>query len=494
MHTADTAPTGTAPAPHAASHDDPDPDAGPRRSWAVLALALTAQILVVLDISVVNTALPAIGQSLRLGSSDLQWLVTAYLLLSGGGLLLGGRIADLLPRRRVFLTGMTIFTGASLFSGFANNAAELIAARATQGLGAAVMTPAALSLVMTTYSGAQRTKGLALWGAVGSLGVAAGVLFGGALTTWAGWQLIFWVNVPVGVVALALGLKVLPRDRTARADLAQFDLPGALTVIGGLGALMYGLASTSAHGWLSARALVAFAASAVLLTAFVRIEKGAARPLVPPHTWKVTTLVSGTTVMLGATALLVGTVFLTSIFFQSVMGYSALRAGIAFLPLALAITAGTHLAGKLLTSTSPRIIAAGGLTLVTAGAALLSLVGSDAHFATDLLPGMLVLGFGVGVVFVAVAVTAMAGIPAQHAGMASGFLMTGHEVGAALGVAVLSAVATAAGSLTDPAGVVDGFTAAFVAAAVLAAVVGVVAYLRMPAARMGGAAAMHMHH
>ena len=198
--------------------------------------------------------------------------------------------------------------------------------------------------------------------------------------------------------------------------------------------------------------------------------------------------------MLGATALLVGAVFLTSIFFQTVMGYSALRAGVAFLPLALAITAGTHLASKLLAKTSPRNIAAGGLTLVAAGAALLSLVGSDARFATDLLPGMLVLGFGVGLVFVAVAVTSMAGIPAQHAGMASGFLMTGHEVGAALGVAVLSAVATAAGSLTDAAGVVDGFTAAFLAAAVLAVGFGVVAYLRMPAARMDGAAAMHMHH
>jgi hypothetical protein len=198
--------------------------------------------------------------------------------------------------------------------------------------------------------------------------------------------------------------------------------------------------------------------------------------------------------MLGATALLVGAVFLTSIYFQTVMGYSALRAGVAFLPLALAITAGTHLASKLLTRTSPRNIAASGLTLVTAGAALLSMAGSHAQFATDLLPGMLILGSGVGMVFVAVAVTAMAGIPAQHAGMASGFLMTGHEVGAALGVAVLSAVATAAGSLTDPAGVVDGFTAAFLAAAVIAAAVGVVAYVRMPAARMTGAAAMHMHH
>lgn len=495
MHAAETAPATTAPhpTPHAAPHGDQETDTGPRKSWAVLALALTAQILVVLDISVVNTALPAIGESLRLGSSDLQWLVTAYLLLSGGGLLLGGRIADLLPRRRVFLTGMTIFTGASLFSGFAGNGGELIAARGTQGLGAALMTPAALSLLMTTYSGAQRTKGLALWGAVGSLGVAAGVLFGGALTTWAGWQLIFWVNVPIGVVALALGLKVLPKDVIARAGFAQFDVPGAVTVIGGLGVLMYGLAATSAHGWLSVRALVAFAASAVLLTAFVHIEKRAARPLVPPHTWKVGTLVSGTSVMLGATALLVGAVFLTSIFLQTVMGYSALRAGVAFLPLALAITAGTHVASRLLARTPPRNIAASGLTLVAAGAGLLSLVGSDAEFATDLLPGMLILGTGVGLVFVAVAVTAMAGIPAQHAGMASGFLMTGHEVGAALGVAILSAVATTAGSLTDPAGVIDGFSTAFVAAALLAAAVGVVAYLRMPAARMTGAAAVHMH-
>jgi EmrB/QacA subfamily drug resistance transporter len=497
MHTADVAPTTPDQRPHPGhhrpAHPATQPDTGVRKSWAVLALALTAQILVVLDISVVNTALPAIGASLRLDSGDLSWLVTAYLLLSGGGLLLGGRIADLLSRRGVFLTGMAVFTGGSLCSGLAGSAAELIAARATQGLGAALVTPAALSLVMTTYAGAQRTRGLALWGAVGSLGIAAGVLLGGALTTWAGWQLIFWVNVPIGVVALALGLKVLPRETTVRASLSQFDLPGALTVIGGLAALMFGLASASGHGWGSVRVLTAFAASAALLTAFVRVERRAARPLVPPHTWKVTTLVSGTTVMLGVTALLVGTVFLSSIFFQTVLGFSALLAGVAFLPLALAVAAGTHIASKLLARTSPRSIAAGGLGLATAGAVLLSMVGSDPHFASDLLPGLVVLGFGTGLVFVAVSVSAMAGIPAQHAGMASGFLMTGHEVGAALGVAVLSAVATGAGSLTDPAGVVAGFSAAFVAAAVLAVLVGIVAWLRMPAARMTGSAAMHMH-
>jgi EmrB/QacA subfamily drug resistance transporter len=470
-----------------------EPDNGPHRSWAVLALALAAQVLVVLDISVVNTALPSIGRSLRLQSSDLQWLVTAYLLLSGGGLLLGGRIADLLPRRRVFLTGLSVFTVASLLSGFAGGAATLIAARAGQGLGAALMTPAALSFIMTTYSGAQRTRGLALWGAVGSLAIAGGVLLGGALTTWAGWQLVFWINVPIGAVAVLVGWKILPKDTTARAGLTQFDLPGAVTVIGGLAALMFALGGTAAHGWLSTRTLVSLAASAALLTAFVLIERRAPRPLVPPHTWKVTNLVSGTTVMLGVTGLLVGTVFLCSVFFQTVLGFSALVAGLAFLPLALAITVGTHVAGRLSTRLAPRTIAALGLLLTAAGAALLSTASGAARFAPDLLPGLLVLGLGAGMVFVSVSVSSMAGIPAQHAGLASGFLMTGHEVGAALGVAVLSAVATSAGSLTSPAGVVAGFSRGFVAAAVIAAFVAVVAFVRMPSTRVTGGAHMHMH-
>jgi EmrB/QacA subfamily drug resistance transporter len=470
------------------------PDTGPRRSWAVLALALTAQVLVVLDISVVNTALPSIGRSLRLESSDLHWLVTAYLLLSGGGLLLGGRIADLLPRRRVFLTGMTLFTVASLLSGFADGATELIAARAGQGLGAALMTPAALSIIMTTYSGAQRTRGLALWGAVGSLAIAGGVLLGGALTTWGGWQSVFWINVPIGAIALVVGWTILPKDTTGRADLRQFDVPGAATVIGGLTAVMFALGGTSAHGWLSARTLVALVASGVLLTAFVLIEQRAARPLVPPHTWKVATLVSGTTVLLGVTGLLVGSVFLCSVFFQTVLGYSALQAGVAFLPLALAITVGTHVAGRLAARLAPRAIAALGLAVTATGAALLSTASGNARFAPDLLPGLLVLGVGVGMVFVAVSVSAMDGIPAQHAGMASGFLMTGHEIGAALGVAVLSAVAATAGSLTSPAGVAAGFSRGFVAAAAIAVVALVVAWVRMPSTRVaGGGGQLHMH-
>ena len=219
--------------------------AGPTKSWALLAVALAAQILVVLDISVVNTALPSIGRALHLEGGQLQWLVTAYLMMSGGGLLLGGRIADLLSRRRVFLTGLTLFTIASLVSGFADSGSQLIAARAVQGLSAALLTPSALSLIMTTYAGAQRKTALAMWGAVGSLGVAAGVLLGGALTTWAGWQAIFWVNVPIGVVALLVGRHVIAKDTTPRPSVRDFDLPGAVAVIGGLAALIYGVSGTT---------------------------------------------------------------------------------------------------------------------------------------------------------------------------------------------------------------------------------------------------------
>src|SRR4051794_7392055 len=261
-HTPGEAMSSTAPDVHTATGATTgQSDDGPRRPWTVLALMLTAQILVVLDISVVNTALPTIGRSLHLASSDLQWMVTAYLLMSGGGLLLGGRIADLLPRHRVFMTGMFVFTAASLVSGFASSASEIVLARGTQGVGAALMTPAALSLFMTTYSGAQRTKALTLWGAVGGLGIAAGVVVGGALTTWAGWQSIFWVNVPIGVIALGVATKVLPRPSTTPARLARFDLAGAATAVGGLAALMFALAGAPSHGWFSARTITALVVS-----------------------------------------------------------------------------------------------------------------------------------------------------------------------------------------------------------------------------------------
>jgi EmrB/QacA subfamily drug resistance transporter len=464
-----------------------------RKSWALLGVALAAQILVVLDISVVNTALPSIGRSLSLDGSQLQWLVTAYLMMSGGGLLLGGRIADLLSRRTVFLTGLALFTTASLLSGFAETGGQLVATRSIQGLSAALLTPSALSLIMTTYAGAQRKTALAMWGAVGSLGVAAGVLLGGAITTWTSWQFIFWVNGPVGLVALLVGTRIIAKDKAARPTLGAFDLPAAATVIGGLAALIYGLGGTATHGWWSLHTALAFVASFGLLVTFLKLEQRAARPLFPPHVWKLDSLVSGTAVMLGVTGILVGTVFLTSIFLQTVLGFSALRTGLAFLPFALAITAGTVVARHLLAHVSPRTIATIGLVITVAASLLLSTATGGAQYAGDILPGLAALGLGVGMVFVPVSVTSMAGIPASHAGVASGFLMTGHEIGAALGVAVLSAVASTAGSLTTSVGAADAFSRGFVGAAVMGGVVAVFALLRMPATPATGGGTMHMH-
>lgn len=463
-----------------------------RQPWTVLALALVAQVLVVLDISVVNTALPTIGRSLDLQSSDMQWMVTAYLLMSGGGLLLGGRIADLLPRRRIFMTGMFFFTAASLLSGFATSAGELIAARGAQGVGAALMTPAALSLIMTTYQGPQRARGLALWGAIGGLGIAAGVVVGGALTTWAGWQAIFWVNVPVGAVALVVAARVLPHQPVAARRFAQFDVAGAATVVSGLGILMFAISGTETYGWASARTLVALAAAAVLLVGFVFVERRSAQPLVHPHTWSIKPLVSGTVVMLGVTGVLVGAVFLGSIFMQTVLGFSALEAGLGFLPLAAALVVGTHVAAHVGGHAAARVVAGIGLVVTSVGAVLLSRASADASYLANLLPGLVVLGFGAGMVFVAVSGSAMGGIPDEHAGMASGFMMTGHEVGAALGVAVLSAIATSAGALTTIDGAANAFSRGALGAALIAVAFAAFAVVRMPATR-GGGGHLHMH-
>jgi EmrB/QacA subfamily drug resistance transporter len=464
-----------------------------RRPWTVLALAVAAQVLVVLDISVVNTALPTIGRSLDLDGSALQWLITAYLLTSGGGLLLGGRIADVFARKHVFLTGVTIFTIASMTSGLATNIGVLVAARAGQGVGAALMTPAALSLIMTSYSGTQRAKALALWGAIGSMGIAAGVLLGGALTTWFGWRMIFWINVPVGFGVLFAGLVVLPARSVDRAAARRLDLPGAAAVVAGLGALVFGIESITSHGTTSPITAAAFVAAAVLLAAFVRIERRASTPLVPPHAWRMRPLVSGTATIAGITAVLVGVIFLTSIFCQTVLGYSALRTGIALVPIAVALAAGTHVARHLMARTSARHVAAGGLVVAAVGAFLLQHGTGSSSYVTGVLPGLIVLGAGSGVVFVAVFISASAGIPPEHAGTASGLVMTGHEIGAALGVAILAAVATGAGDLATADGAATGAGRGFAVAGALALGVAALAATAMSKSRDLGAVEGHMH-
>jgi MFS family permease len=313
------------------------------------------------------------------------------------------------------------------------------------------------------------------------------------VTTWSSWQFIFWINGPIGLVALVVGHRTIAKEQVTRASLAAFDLPGATTVLVGLASLVYTLGATETHGWWSLRTVAGLAVSLVLLMTFLRIERRAPQPLFPPHVWKLDALVSGTAVMLGITGILVGAVFLASIFLQTVLGYSAIRTGVAFLPFALAITVGTVLARHLLAHLAPRTVAAFGLVMTGAAAALLSVASADAGYVIDLLPGLVAMGIGVGMVFVPVSVTSMAGIPSSHAGVASGFLMTGHEVGAALGVAVLSAVASTAGSLATLDGAADAFSRGFVGAAVIAGAVALFALRRMPAGRITGGVA-HMHH
>jgi MFS family permease len=376
------------------------------RPWGPMLVALVAQVFVVIDISVVNTAMPTIGHELGLASSDLQWVVTAYLLMSGRFLLLGGRIADLVSRRSVFLTGLTLFTAASLSTGFAGGAAELIAGRAAQGAAAALMTPAALSIISTTYTGKQKTRGLALWGAIGGLGIAVGVALGGVLTTWASWEAIFWINVPIGVIAIAATLHVVEKDPKASTSLGQFDVPGAVVGVGALATLMFTLARVETEGWASVPTVVGLGLAGCLMAAFVLVERRAAQPLVHPHTWKISSLVSSTTVMLGITGLLMAVVFLTSIFGQTALGYSALESGPAFLPLAVTLVVGTHVAAHGSAHLPARTIAAVGLAVVAAGGLLLSRADETSSY-----PGAL----AIAVTAVAFAAVAAVWMPAGKA-------------------------------------------------------------------------------
>jgi EmrB/QacA subfamily drug resistance transporter len=465
------------------------PPRAERRPWSLLVLLCVAQFMVILDISVVNVALPSIGVALDFPAADLQWVVTAYVLFTGGLLLLGGRTADLLGRRPVFLAGLSVFTAASLASGLAPSPAALVAARAGQGLGAALLTPAALSIITTTYTGAQRTTALTVWGAIGSAGAAAGVVLGGMITTWLSWEWVFFVNVPVGLAAALLALRIVPSTKPDTAGRRPLDVPGALSVVAGLLVLVYALTGAAQHGWGSARTLVLLALAGALLATFTTLERAVARPLLPPRTWRMRSLVSGAALMLGATGILVGAFFLNSLYLQHVLGWSALETGLGFLPLVLAIGLAAHAASQFLPRAGSRAIGVAGLALIAAGSLLLALAPDRAGYAADLLPGFVLLGIGVGLVFPTASVTAMSEVDHEGAGLASGLMMTAHEIGAALGVAVLSAVAAANGGALSAAGYGDGF----LAAALIAVLLGAVTTVAVPAMRPSGAARLAMH-
>jgi EmrB/QacA subfamily drug resistance transporter len=461
---------------------------GERRSWATLVLLCVAQFMVVLDITIVNVALPSIGKALHFAPSDLQWVVTAYVICSGGLLLIGSRAGDLLGRRQVFVAGLLMFTAASLASGLAPSAGFLVAARALQGVGAAMLTPAALSIVMSSYSGSQRASALTIWGLIASAGIGVGSLAGGMITSWLSWEWVFLVNVPVGVVAAALTPRLVPNVPRVPGG-RPLDVPGALSAVSGLAVLVYALAGVPDHGWGSSRTLALLALAAGLLAAFWAIERRAARPLLPPATWRVRSLVVGAAMMLGATGLVAGTFYLNSVYLQGVLGWSALDTGLGFLPFVAATAAGVHAASHLLPRLATRRLVVIGMALVAIAAVELALAPDRAGYVAYLLPGFIALGTGLGLAFPAIQISAMSDVDHDRAGIASGLIQTSHEVGAALGIAVVSAIAV---SGSHP-GATFGYGNGFAAAAVIAVALGLLAAVSLASVRPAPGAAVALH-
>jgi EmrB/QacA subfamily drug resistance transporter len=400
------------------------------RKWWALALLAAAQFVVVLDASVVNVAMPSIAADLHLSQEGLAWLVNAYVLAFGGFLLLGGRMADLLGRRRVFIAGFVVFAVASFAGGLAESGTTLIAARAVQGLGAAILSPAALSLVMTTFAeGAERNTALGVWGAVAAGGGAAGSLLGGVITQTVGWEWVMWINTPIGLAAAALAPVLLDESRTEQRT--SFDALGAVTVTAGLTILVYALIEDLALAPLAA----------ILIAAFVVIERRTANPLVPLTILKERNL--STAAVTGALmgGALIGLFFFTTLYLQQVLGYGPLTAGLAFLPLAFTIGASAGIASKLATARGPRPVLIAGLLIQAAGLYWFSHVSADGSYVADVLFPSLIVALGMGLAFVPLTILAMSGVRDSDSGLASGVMAMAQQIGQAVGLAVLTGLA-----------------------------------------------------
>src|SRR3954467_3586452 len=412
-----------------------------RRKWSALALLCTVQFMVVLDVAVVNVALPSIQTDLGFSQEDLQWVISAYALLFGGFLLLGGRAADLLGRRRVFLVGIVVFTVASLLSGLAWSEGSLIGARAIQGLGAAIISPAALSILTTTFAeGSERNTALGAWGAVGAFGAVAGVLLGGVLTDLLSWQWIFYVNAPVGIGAFLLAPVLLDESRDAHAR--TFDLPGATLVTSGLVVLVYAITQANDYGWSSAETIGLFAAAAALLAGFVGWEERASDPLMPLSIFRLRTLVGANIAGLILGTVLFAMFLMLTLYMQQVLGYSPLKTGVAYLAVAGTAIVWSALAAQLVTRVGVKPVLVTGMAFLTAGLAYFTQITVGGSYTGDLLPGFLIIGFGMGFSFVPISIAALAGVKPSEAGLASGLINTSQQVGGALGIAALSTIAT----------------------------------------------------
>jgi EmrB/QacA subfamily drug resistance transporter len=475
-----TAAAATPAAPAQGAHDALDP-----KRWAAL---------IVLDASIVNVALPSIKTDLGFSESNLQWVVNAYTLAFGGFLMLGGRAADLFGRRRVFIAGLGVFSAASLVGGFATSEGWLILARGVQGLGAAIVSPAALSIVTTTFTeGAERNKALGIWGALAGAGGAVGVLMGGLLTSGLGWQWVLFVNVPIGLAAAVAAPRWVRESRTH--ERTSMDIAGAVSITAGLVVLVYALVDARDAGWGSLQTIGLLGLSALLLATFVVVELRTKHPVMPLTIFRNRNVASADAVALLVGASLFSMFFFISLYLQQVLGDSALRAGLSYLPLAFAIIFSAGAASQLVTRAGPKPVLVGGLVLTTIGLLLFTQVSAGGSYTSDVLIPSIVVALGLGFSFVPLTIIAVAGVTHHEAGMASGLINTAQQVGGALGLAVLSSIAAArtsdvlasgGGRPTDDAvrgALTEGFQSAFAVGAGFAAVGVVLALLVVPHVR-----------
>jgi len=436
--------------------------------------------MVVLDATIVNVALPSIQKDLGLSEANLQWIINAYTLVFGGFLLLGGRAGDLLGRKRLFLIGLVIFTTASLLNGLATSSGMLIAFRAVQGLGAALISPAALSIISTTFAeGRERARALGVWAAIAIGGSAVGLVLGGALTQSFSWPWIFFVNVPVGIVAFLASLRFVPESRDEQAH-RSYDVGGAVTVTGGLMALVYAIVKAETEGWGSTTTIGFFVLSVVLLATFIVLELRASAPLVRLSIFRTRSLSTANLAMFLVASGLFAMFFFNTLYVQRVLGYGPLKAGVSFLPFTAGIMVSAGIASSLAPRIGVRLVAAVGMVLTIVGMLLFARMPVDGSYATDLLPGMILSSLGMGAVFMPLTLVATTGLDDEDQGLASGLFNTSQQIGGALGLAILSTIAAGRTHGNTAAQLVHGFHYAFIGAAVfvLAALVATLVLLR----------------
>jgi EmrB/QacA subfamily drug resistance transporter len=457
---------------------EPQESADPRR-WKALAAVALAQFVLILDLTVVNVALPDLGADLDLTRTAFTWAVSVYVLFFGGLLLLGGRLADVFGARTIMLTGLVIFTLASLASGLAQNETLLIGGRVAQGVGAALLSPAALSTITSIFHGEERNKALSVWASLGGLGFAAGVLIGGILTSGPGWRWVFFINVPVGLVLLAAIRGVVPLRRPDRAA-GRIDVLGAVTVTAAAGSLIYGMINAGDEGWSDPETLLPIAAAIVLYAVFVVVERTVQNPLMHPSLLSRRPIVTGAFLMLIASGVLIADLFLGSQYLQHLRGLSALETGLFFLPAALGLMIGAIAAGRLVGTIGTRPVAVVGLILVAIGNGLLIGLSADGNVYVEALPGTFLFALGGGPLFVCATTSALGRVGQHEAGLVSGIVNTFNQLGAAICVAVASTVA-AAGLTRTPS--LDGFTDAFTVFTVVAAVAAVLSLVLVPSGK-----------